>query len=80
MDVFRKDKRKPLLHNQIFFDKFHVSSVFFDLVNQEFVTNFLKNFKTFDIRNSSKKIWLCKMGLRQEVDLFILRKFLMMIR
>ena len=55
--------------------------MFFDRVNQEFLTNLSKNpnlhgQETFDIRNSSKKIWLCKMGLRQEADLFILRTFL----
>ena len=47
---------KPLLHDQIFFHKFHVSIVFwfFDRVNWEFLTNLSKNpnlhgQKVFDI-------------------------------
>ena len=46
-------KLKPLLHAQIFFDKFHVSNVF-DRVNEKFFTNLSKNpnlhgQKTFDM-------------------------------
>ena len=34
--------KKPLLHDQFFFDKIHVSLMYFDLVNEDFLTSLFK--------------------------------------
>ena len=57
---------KSLLHDQVFFDKFHVSN-FFDRVNEELLTILSKNAnlsveKTFDIELRQRKFGRVKRG------------------